>query len=67
MIQDAVYAALATLNAGGMAMLLVEQNAFRALKLCRRAYVLEHGEVTREGASDTLLHDPGIRSAFLGA
>jgi branched-chain amino acid transport system ATP-binding protein len=47
-------------------MLLVEQNAFRALKLCSRAYVLELGRITREGSSDELLGDPAIQTAYLG-
>ena len=65
-IQDVVYAALAQLKAAGLSMLLVEQNAYRALKLCDRAYVLELGTITREGAARDLLGDPAIRTAYLG-
>jgi branched-chain amino acid transport system ATP-binding protein len=65
-IQDLVYGTLETLRHQGLSMLLVEQNAFRALKLCSRAYVLELGRITREGSSDELLGDPAIQTAYLG-
>ena len=47
-------------------MLIVEQNAFRALRLASRAYVLELGRVSREGPSAELINDPAIRAAYLG-
>lgn len=65
-IQDLVYGTLETLRRQGLSMLLVEQNAFRALKLCSRAYVLELGRITREGGSDELLGDAAIQAAYLG-
>lgn len=65
-IQDAVYGTLETLRGQGLSMLLVEQNAYRALRLCRRAYVLELGSVTREAASADLMDDPAIQAAYLG-
>jgi branched-chain amino acid transport system ATP-binding protein len=65
-IQDAVYGTLNLLRCQGMSMLLVEQNAYRALKLCSRAYVLELGAITREAPSDDLINDPVIKAAYLG-
>ncbi|HEX4892087.1 MAG TPA: ATP-binding cassette domain-containing protein, partial [Hyphomicrobiaceae bacterium] len=65
-IQDAVYGTLETLRNRGLAMLIVEQNAFRALRLASRAYVLELGRVTREGLSAELIDDPAIQAAYLG-
>ncbi len=66
-IQDVVYAALAKLRQKErMPMLLVEQNANRALDLCSRAYVLELGSITRSADSLTLRNDPAIRAAYLG-
>ena len=65
-IQDAVYATLQTLRAKGLSMLLVEQNAYRALRLANRAYVLEIGAVTREAPSSELIDDPAIQAAYLG-
>ena len=65
-IQDAVYGTLETLRDRGLAMLIVEQNAYRALRLASRAYVLELGEVTSEGPSRELIDDPAIQAAYLG-
>ena len=50
----------------GISVLLVEQNAQLALRISTRAYVLQVGRVVKDGASDTLLRDPAIRSAYLG-
>ena len=47
-------------------MLLVEQNARRALEISERAYVMETGEITLAGYSADLLHDDRIRQAYLG-
>ena len=46
--------------------LLVEQNAFGALKIADRGYVMETGRITMEGAADELIADPRIREAYLG-
>ena len=45
---------------------LVEQNAFMALKLAHRAYVLENGAITMEGKASDLLHDENVKKAYLG-
>ena len=47
-------------------MVLVEQNAKKALALCDYAYVLENGGITIQGAGLTLLCDPAIKKAYLG-
>jgi branched-chain amino acid transport system ATP-binding protein len=66
-IQDLVYEALATLRrTESLPMLLVEQNAHRALELCSRAYVLKLGCVTHVADSATLRGDPAIQAAYLG-
>jgi branched-chain amino acid transport system ATP-binding protein len=54
------------LNKGGMSVLLVEQNAFMALKAAHRGYVIETGRVTMTDRADKLLTDPRVRSAYLG-
>ncbi len=46
--------------------LLVEQNVQQALKLADKGYVLESGKVTMEGTGEFLLHDDGLRKAYLG-
>lgn len=50
----------------GMTILIVEQNARKALLLSHRAYVLQTGNITMEGKSADLLHNPEIEEAYLG-
>jgi branched-chain amino acid transport system ATP-binding protein len=54
------------IKAQGMTILLVEQNAAKALSIADRAYVLETGTITKEGSGQALLNDPAIRAAYLG-
>lgn len=53
-------------SASGTTVLLVEQNAKKALTIADQAYVLETGLIVKEGAADELLHDDTIRKAYLG-
>ena len=62
-----VFEVLAELRAGGTTMLLVEQNALRALRLADRAYVLELGRIGLAGTGAALLRDPAVARAYLGA
>lgn len=62
----AVFAALACLNAAGLTMPVVEQNARRALGATGQAYVMEGGRVVAESASAALMHDPAIVAHSLG-
>jgi len=62
-----VFEVLGELRAGGTTMLLVEQNALRALRLADRAYVLELGRIGVAGTGSQLLHDPAVARAYLGA
>jgi branched-chain amino acid transport system ATP-binding protein len=50
----------------GTTILLVEQNALKALAISRRAYVLEVGQIVLQGTGQELLHDPSIQAAYLG-
>jgi branched-chain amino acid transport system ATP-binding protein len=54
------------LNAQGVTILLVEQNARAALRIAHRGYVLETGRVAMTATAATLLNDEGIRRAYLG-
>jgi len=54
------------INRAGTTILLVEQNVFRALQLSHRGYILENGRIAGEGASQDLLNDPQVRTAYLG-
>ena len=61
-----VFAALKKINQQGLTVLLVEQNARKALELTSRAYVLDQGAIVAEGMSQTLAADPNIASHYLG-
>ena len=50
----------------GVTVLMVEQNAYAALELCDRAYVLESGKVVLQGTGADLLENPDVREAYLG-
>lgn len=63
----AVFHVLAELKAAGTTMLLVEQNALRALRLADRAYVLELGRISLTGTGAALLQDSAVARAYLGA
>ncbi|PZO65823.1 MAG: ABC transporter ATP-binding protein [Paracoccus denitrificans] len=54
------------LKAMGVTVLLVEQNAFGALKIADRGYVMETGQISMSGPSEELIADPRIREAYLG-
>jgi len=62
-----IYSILAKINTEHhTTIFLVEQNAFMALKLAHRAYVLENGAITMEGKASDLLHDENVKKAYLG-
>lgn len=54
------------LKSKGVTVLLVEQNAYGALKIADRGYVMETGRITIEGSAGGLIADPRIRAAYLG-
>ena len=61
-----IFKTIKELNAEGLTILLVEQNANAALKLAHRGYVIESGKVTKEGSGRELINDPDIKKAYLG-
>ena len=63
---DEVFAAIEEIHREGTTILLVEQNALRALEIADRAYVLETGQIKLSGSGDDLLHNPAVRRAYLG-
>ena len=60
-----VFEALRAVQAEGVTVVLVEQNVGLSLRLADRAYVLENGQVVREGSGAALLADPAVREAYL--
>ena len=63
---DKIFEVIAEVAGLGVTLLLVEQNASRALKMAQRAYVMESGEISMQGEAKALLHDPKVRAAYLG-
>ena len=63
---DKIFEVVHEVSAQGVTVLLVEQNASRALHIADRAYVMESGIITLSGAASDLLHDTKVREAYLG-
>lgn len=63
---DKIFEVVNDIHQQGVTVLLVEQNASRALQLANRGYVMESGEVTMTGEGKSLLNDPKVRAAYLG-
>ena len=61
-----IFDVIRRLNAEGMSVLLVEQNARLALKLAHRGYVMETGSITMSDSADVLLNDQRVKDAYLG-
>jgi len=67
LVVSEIFALLAELKGQGMAVLLVEQNARKALALAGRGYVIEGGRIVLEGPASELAKSPAIVDAYLGA
>jgi branched-chain amino acid transport system ATP-binding protein len=63
---DKIFEVVDDIHAQGTTVLLVEQNASRALGLANRGYVMESGEITMSGEAKALLSDERVRAAYLG-
>ena len=63
---DKIFEVVADIHSRGTTVLLVEQNASRALGLANRGYVMDSGEITMSGDAKDLLDDPKVRAAYLG-
>lgn len=63
---DKIFEVVKDVSARGVTILLVEQNASRALGIADRGYVMESGVVTMNGEAKQLLNDPRVRAAYLG-
>ncbi|MEA5059454.1 MAG: ABC transporter ATP-binding protein [Clostridia bacterium] len=61
-----IFDTIKRINAGGMTVLLIEQNANAALKIANRGYVLQTGNITLSGTGQELLNDESVREAYLG-
>lgn len=66
LLTQQVFEVLGELKKEGITMLLVEQNAYDALEISDRTYILETGVITMEGKSGQLIEDPKVKAAYLG-
>ncbi len=63
---DEIFRIVQEINKEGTTVLLVEQNAYKALSIASRAYILETGMITKEGRASDLITDEAVKSAYLG-
>ena len=63
---DKIFEVVGDIHGQGVTILLVEQNASRALQIASRGYVMDSGEITMSGDARKLLDDPKVRAAYLG-
>ena len=61
-----IFDIIQSISASGTTVLLVEQNAKKALSIADRAYVLETGTISLEGKADELMNDESVKKAYLG-
>ena len=66
MVIQQIFRIISEINATGVTILLVEQNAQQALSRSHRGYILETGQVVKSGPGKELLADPAIKEAYLG-
>jgi branched-chain amino acid transport system ATP-binding protein len=63
---DEIFSVIKDINETGTTILLVEQNAYKALNLAARAYILETGEIIKSGQAADLIKDEAVKAAYLG-
>ncbi len=63
---EKIFSVIQEIHKQGLPILMVEQNARKALQIAQRAYVLETGKIVLEGPASALLHNPEVQHAYLG-
>ena len=63
---EKIFSTIQEIHRQGMTLLMVEQNARKALQIAQRAYVLETGKIVLQGPAHDLLHNPEVQHAYLG-
>jgi branched-chain amino acid transport system ATP-binding protein len=66
MLVDKIFEIIQTINRQGVTVLLIEQNAFLALEIAQRGYVLETGQVTLSASAAEMLASEHVKKAYLG-
>ena len=63
---DEIFEIIKKINEDGTTILLVEQNAFKAMNIANRVYILETGSISSSGNSSDMIKDPAVKAAYLG-
>ena len=66
LLVEELFALIKSINAQGIALLLVEQNVVQSLEVAQRAYILDNGRFVLEGSADRIRDDPALKRAYLG-
>ena len=66
LLVETIFQVIRDINATGTTILLIEQNALKALAIANRAYVLETGRIVKEGSAKALRESPDVQRAYLG-
>jgi branched-chain amino acid transport system ATP-binding protein len=66
LLVDQLFALIRSINAQGIAILLVEQNVVQSLELAQRAYILDNGALVLQGSAAAIRNDPKLKRAYLG-
>lgn len=67
LVVEQMFETIAEINRNGTSILLAEQNAYAALQIARRGYIIENGHLVLEGSSDELRDNEEVRRAYIGA
>jgi branched-chain amino acid transport system ATP-binding protein len=67
LVVEQMFETIAEINRNGTSVLLAEQNAYAALQIAHRGYIIENGQLVLEGPSSTLRNHEGVKRAYLGA
>ena len=66
LLVEELFALIKSINAEGIALLLVEQNVVQSLEVAQRAYVLDNGAIVLQGSAADVRNDPNLKRAYLG-
>jgi len=66
LLVEELFALIKSINAEGIALLLVEQNVLQSLEVAERAYILDNGMFVLEGSASDIRKDPNLKRAYLG-
>jgi branched-chain amino acid transport system ATP-binding protein len=66
LLVEELFALIKTINAEGIALLLVEQNVVQSLEVARRVYILDNGQFVLQGSAAEIRNDPNLKRAYLG-